>query len=95
MTHSSTFTAARKSYAWRLSIAFDGGDAVLFADAKLDTATLIPQFYANRDHAPAWYATLNTEQLFAELNRGLEQGFRPTDLNLPVLYELQDAEQSR
>ena len=75
----------------RLSISFDGGDAVLFADAKLDTAVLIPQFYANRDYTQGWYDTLNAEQLFAELNRGLEQGFRPTDFNLSLLYELQDA----
>ncbi|MEP1199002.1 L,D-transpeptidase family protein [Tateyamaria sp.] len=75
----------------RLSTTFSGGDDVLFADAKLDTAVLIPQFYANRDYVLGWYGSANVDQLFAELNRGLEQGFRPTDFNLPLLYELQDA----
>lgn len=78
----------------RLSISYNGGDAVLFADAKLDTAVLIPQFYSNRDYAPGWYGTLNMDQLFAELNHGVEQGFRPTDFNLPLLYELQDVARS-
>ncbi|WP_159089177.1 hypothetical protein [Tateyamaria sp. Alg231-49] len=71
----------------RLSTTFSGGDDVLFADAKLDTAVLIPQFYANRDYVLGWYGSANVDQLFAELNRGLEQGFRPTDFNLPLLYE--------
>ncbi len=75
----------------RLSTTFSGGDDVLFADAKLDTAVLIPQFYSNRDYVLGWYGSANVDQLFAELNRGLEQGFRPTDFNLPLLYELQDA----
>ncbi|MEP2031394.1 MAG: L,D-transpeptidase family protein [Paracoccaceae bacterium] len=74
----------------RLSSSFDAGDADLFGDAKLDTAVMIPQFYEKRLHTLAWYGTDNEQQLFAELNRGVEQGFRPADFNLPLLYEMQD-----
>lgn len=69
-------------------------NAPVFRDAKLDTAVLIPSFYEQRGYAPSWYGTANAEQLFVELNRGVEQGLRPTDFNLPTLYELQDAAQS-
>lgn len=78
----------------RLSSSFSTNDASLFGDAKLDTAVLIPQFYEQRAYRPGWYGTGNEKQLFAELNRGVQQGFRPTDFNLPLLYELQDAARS-
>lgn len=78
----------------RLSSSFGAGDADLFGNAKLDAAVLIPQFYEERDHNPGWYGTGNEQQLLAELYRGVEQGFRPTDFNLPLLYELQEAAKS-
>ena len=78
----------------RLSSSFDAGDTDLFGDAKLDTALMIPQFYEQRDYTPAWYGGGNEQQLFTELNRGLEQGYRPTDFNLTMLYELQEKAKS-
>ncbi|MGA9433064.1 MAG: L,D-transpeptidase family protein [Roseobacter sp.] len=78
----------------RLSSSFDAGDTDLFGDAKLDTALMIPQFYEQRDYTPAWYGGGNEQQLFTELNRGLEQGYRPTDFNLTLLYELQEKAKS-
>lgn len=74
----------------RLLSSFNTGDADLFGDAKLDTAIMMPRFYEQRGHTTGWYGTGNEQQLFTELNRGVEQGFRPTDFNLPLLYELQD-----
>lgn len=78
----------------RLSSSFDAGDTDLFGDAKLDTALMIPQFYEQRDYTPAWYGGGNEQQLFTELNRGVEQGYRPTDFNLTLLYELQEKAKS-
>ncbi|WP_246227757.1 L,D-transpeptidase family protein [Roseobacter ponti] len=78
----------------KLSASFRGGDGGHSADARLDSAVLIPAFYAGRGHAPAWYGTTSGDQLFAELNRGLAQGFRPVDFNLAWLYELSDAARS-
>ena len=78
----------------RLSSSFNVVDTDLFGDARLDTAVVIPRFYELRGHSTAWYGTGNDQQLFTELTRGVEQGFRPTDFNLPLLYELQDAARS-
>ncbi|WP_433989816.1 hypothetical protein SuNHUV7_06640 (plasmid) [Pseudoseohaeicola sp. NH-UV-7] len=78
----------------RLSSSFNVIDTNLFGDARLDTAVVIPRFYELRGHTTAWYGTGNDQQLFTELTRGVEQGFRPTDFNLPLLYELQDAARS-
>lgn len=75
----------------RLVVTFDRSSAVAFRDAKLDTTVLIPQFYEQRAYAPGWHGTDNAEQLFAELNRGVEQGFRPSDFNLATLSTLRDA----
>lgn len=65
-----------------------------FGDAKLDASVLLPDFYSKRDNRPAWSDADNADQLFAALNRGVAQGFSPTDFNLPLLYELQDKAQS-
>lgn len=74
-----------------LSSSFTGGGAVFFGNAKLDTAVMTPSFYEARGYTPAWHGTANAQQLFSELVHGVEQGFRPTDFNLPMLYELQEA----
>lgn len=78
----------------RLASSFSADDPNLFGDAKLDTAVMIPQFYEQRDYNPGWYGTDNEQQLLRELNRGVDQGFRPTDFNLPLLYQLQDVARS-
>lgn len=78
----------------RLASSFSADDPNLFGDAKLDTAVMIPQFYKQRDYNPGWYGTDNEQQLLRELNRGVDQGFRPTDFNLPLLYQLQDVARS-
>jgi murein L,D-transpeptidase YcbB/YkuD len=78
----------------KLLKSFNAGGADLFGEAKLDAAVLVPQFYESRGHSPGWYGKANEQQLFTELNRGVEQGFRPADFNLPLLYELQDAAKS-
>ncbi|WP_372922177.1 murein L,D-transpeptidase [Roseovarius sp.] len=75
----------------RLLSSFKPGDVERLGDAKLDTAVMMPRFYEKRGHTTGWYGTGNEEQLFIELNRGVYQGFRPTDFNLPLLYELQEA----
>ena len=78
----------------KLLTSLESSGSAQFAEAKLDTTIFTPKFYELRDYAPAWYGTPNAEQLLAELNNGVAQGFRPTDFNLPTLYELQDAARS-
>ena len=73
---------------------YSQGNTSLTPDTTLDAAALIPKLYALRNYAPGWFGTQNSEQLFVELNKGLEQGFRPTDFNLPELYELHEAAKS-
>ena len=58
---------------------YSQGNTSLTPDTTLDAAALIPKLYALRNYAPGWFGTQNSEQLFVELNKGLEQGFRPTD----------------
>ena len=72
----------------RLVSSLDRGETRITQGTELDTAQLIPEFYELRNYAAAWFGTRNLEQLFAELNKGVEQGFLPEDFNLPVLYEL-------
>jgi len=78
----------------RLASSFSADDPNLFGAAKLETHAIIPQFYEQRDYSPGWYGTDNEQQLLRELNRGVDQGFRPTDFNLPLLYQLQDVARS-
>lgn len=78
----------------RMSSSFAAVSDSGLGETALEAGIVIPQFYEERNYSPAWSGTGNESQLFLELNRGVEQGFLPTDFNLPLLYELQDAAKS-
>jgi murein L,D-transpeptidase YcbB/YkuD len=58
------------------------------SDSELDTAVLVPSFYELRDFAPAWARSEAVDELLVELEKGLAQGFNPSDFHLPQLYAL-------
>ena len=94
LLHTSLLAGPIEDEVKKLSISFNTSDDELFGDAKLDAALLIPQFYEQRGFTTGWHGSGNEQELLTELNRGVEQGFLPTDFNLALLYELQDKAKS-
>lgn len=56
----------------------------------LDAAVLLPKLYELREYQPAWAKKGSADALFAELNKGIAQGFQPTDFHLPELLNLHE-----
>lgn len=77
-----------------LATSLSSESAETLDSAKLETAVVLQRMYEQRDYAPAWFGIRNEEELFRELNRGIAQGFRPSDFHLPLLYDLQSAARS-
>jgi murein L,D-transpeptidase YcbB/YkuD len=64
------------------------------SDSELDAAVLVPSFYELRDFAPAWARSEAVDELLVELEKGLAQGFNPSDFHLPQLYALYEIAQN-
>lgn len=64
------------------------------AEVALDANTLVPRVYGLREYAPAWRDPAAVEGLFASLNSGVAQGYRPKDFHFAQLQELYAAAQS-
>lgn len=82
----------------QIKILVQGFDQDGLSDTKsqIDARSFVPQLYAQRDFAPAWFDAAAAAAIFAELNRGIAQGFQPHDFHLPLLNELYAvAQQSR
>ncbi|WP_078059471.1 L,D-transpeptidase family protein [Tropicimonas marinistellae] len=71
-----------------------GGRSASLPENSVDATILVPRFYEKRGYKPAWHGTKASEELLRELNNGLEQGFRPKDFHLPLLFELREAAKS-
>ena len=56
--------------------------------SELDATVLVPRFYEQRDFAPAWTQLDAVNELLAELEKGVAQGFNQSDFHLPELFEL-------
>ncbi|MEO9572554.1 MAG: L,D-transpeptidase family protein [Tateyamaria sp.] len=94
LLHTSLLAGPIEDEVKRLSTSFNTSDEELFGDAKLDTALMIPRFYEQRGFTTGWHGSGNEQELLTELNRGVDQGFLPTDFNLALLYELQEKAKS-
>lgn len=55
---------------------------------SLDAEVLVPRFYQQRDFSAAWAEPSSIEDLFRALDLGIQQGFRPSDFDIPRLREL-------
>jgi murein L,D-transpeptidase YcbB/YkuD len=77
-----------------LAMSLRSGNAETVETATLNTTVVLQGMYEQRGYAPAWFGSRNEEELFRELNRGVAQGFRPSDFHLPLLYDLQSAARS-
>lgn len=68
--------------------------AVIGTTNNLEASTLVPRFYELRNFQPAWADQATVETLFAELDKGIDQGLSPQDFALNQLQELYAAAQS-
>ncbi|MDP2493744.1 L,D-transpeptidase family protein [Shimia thalassica] len=53
--------------------------------SEITASVFIPEFYALRSYAPAWFDDTTATALFAELDRGVAQGFRAQDFHIDDL----------
>ena len=74
-----------------LTTSLRGENAETIEAASVNTTVVLQRMYEQRDYTPAWFGNRNEEELFRELNRGIDQGFQPSDFHLPLLYDLQNA----
>lgn len=68
--------------------AMAGSGSTSASASDLEATVLVPNFYELRGFAPAWTQPAALEELLAELEKGLDQGFSQSDFHLPQLFEL-------
>lgn len=74
-----------------IAASFTDADSAALAKTSIEAAVLVPRLYEQRNYKPAWFGRDAAQELFRELNRGVEQGFLPGDFHLPLLIELHEA----
>jgi len=70
---------------------FAHADSAALAKTSIEAAVLVPRLYEQRAFQPAWFGRDAADDLFRELNRGVQQGFLPGDFHLPLLIDLHEA----
>ncbi|SHK43482.1 Murein L,D-transpeptidase YcbB/YkuD [Shimia gijangensis] len=68
----------------------EDAEANIAQGTVLDAAVLLPKLYAFREYRPAWNKKGSADALFAELSKGVAQGFQPADFHLPELLEMHE-----
>lgn len=64
------------------------------AGARMAAPERLAEFYAERENRLAWFGQPSAEELKAAITAALDEGFRPPDFHMGLLFELHDAAQS-